>query len=103
MKAYLASEEAHFSAILHDIDKFEENNPSNSINVFYLAPSKNDKEQATRKIDPLRISEYNYQRKHIVNLILFTKGEEDLRNHQNINEISLGLNTHYCLINSKNG
>ncbi|CAG8478362.1 12106_t:CDS:10, partial [Racocetra fulgida] len=92
-----------FPATLRDIDKFEENNPSYSINVFYPALSKNEKEQATRKLDPLRISEYNYQREHMVDLILFTEGEEDLRDHCNINEIPPGLNMHYCLINDKSG
>ncbi|CAG8595537.1 15622_t:CDS:2, partial [Dentiscutata heterogama] len=90
IKAYLASKE------------FEENNPSYLINIFYLAPPKNNKEQATRKINPLCISEYNYQREHMVNLILFTKEEEDLRDRRNINKIPLGLNTYYCLINGKN-
>ncbi|GBB97654.1 hypothetical protein RclHR1_30280002 [Rhizophagus clarus] len=131
LKAYLASEEAcrqgtrarnlhdvsrlrhfdnildfsgiNFPATLRDIDIFEENNPSFSVNVFYPAPLKNDKEQATRKLDPLHISEYNYQREHLVDLILFTEGEEDLRDRRNINDIPDGLNTHYCLINGENG
>ena len=131
MKAYLASEEARrqgrravhlhdvkrlrrfdnvldfsgidFPAILRDIDKFEENNPNYAVNVFYPAPAKNDKEQKTRMIDPFCISEYNYQRGHMVDLIIFTEGEEDLRDRRNINDIPEGLNTHYCLINGENG
>ena len=39
----------------------------------------------------------------MVDLILFTEGEEDLRDCHNINDIPEGLNTHYCLINGKNG
>ncbi|CAG8816214.1 13498_t:CDS:2, partial [Dentiscutata erythropus] len=131
MKAYLASEEAcrqgrrarnlhnvsrlqrfnnildfsgiNFPSTLRDIDIFEENNPNYAVNVFYPAPEKNDKEQTTRKLDSLRLSEYNYQRKYMVDLILFTEGEEDLRDRRNISEIPPGLNTHYCLINSENG
>ncbi|CAG8536659.1 1659_t:CDS:2 [Dentiscutata heterogama] len=131
MKAYLTSEEAcrqsqrarnlhnvsrlqcfnnilDFSGInflftLRDIDIFEENNPNYAVNMFYPVPEKNNKEQATRKLDPLRLSKYNYQKEYMVNLILFTKGEEDLRDCCNINEISPGLNTHYCLINGENG
>ncbi|CAG8573096.1 17406_t:CDS:2, partial [Dentiscutata heterogama] len=131
MKAYLASEKAcrqgrrarnlhnvsrlqrfnnildfsgiNFLSTLRDIDIFEENNPNYAVNIFYPVPEKNDKEQATRKLDPFRLLEYNYQREYIVDLILFTKGEEDLRDRCNINEITPGLNTHYCLINSKNG
>ena len=38
-----------------------------------------------------------------MDLILFTEGEEDLRDHHNINDIPEGLNTHYCLINGENG
>ncbi|GBC07003.1 hypothetical protein RclHR1_00720012 [Rhizophagus clarus] len=93
----------NFPVTLRDIDIFEENNLSFSVNVFYPAPSKNDKEQATRKLDPLHISEYNYQREHLVDLILFTEGEEDLRDRRNINDIPEGLNTHYCLINGESG
>ena len=66
---------------MRDIDTFEENNPSYSINVFYPAPPKSGKEQMIRKLDPLRISEFNYQREH---LLLFTEGEEDLRDRRNI-------------------
>ena len=93
MKAYLASEEArrqgsrarnlhdvnrlrrfdnildftgiNFPATLRDIDLFEEKNPNYAVNVFYPAPPKNDKEQLTRNLDPLRISEYNYQRENM--------------------------------------
>ncbi|CAG8805025.1 24720_t:CDS:2, partial [Dentiscutata erythropus] len=107
IKAYLASEEAcrqgqrarnlhdisrlqrfnnildffgiNFPSTLRDIDIFEENNPNYAVNVFYPAPEKNDKEQATRKLDPLCLLEYNYQREYMVDLILFTEGEEDLR------------------------
>ncbi|GES90955.1 hypothetical protein GLOIN_2v1765053 [Rhizophagus clarus] len=93
----------NFPATLRDIDLFEENNPSFSVNVFYPAPTKNDREQLTRKLDPLRLSEYNYQREHLVDLILFTEGEEDLRDRRNINEVPPGLNTHYCLINGESG
>jgi len=86
---------------LHDIDKFEENNPFYSINVFYLVPARNDKEQITKKLDSLYILEYNYQREYLVNLILFTKREKDLKNYYNINKILLKLNIHYCFINGK--
>ena len=131
MKAFLASEEARkegrrarnlhdvsrlrrfnnildFSSIdfpvtLHDIDTFEEKNPSYSVNVFYPTPELDDKEQKTRMLDPLRISEYNYQREHLVDLILFTEGEENLKDRHNINDIPEGLNTHYCIINGENG
>ncbi|CAG8536682.1 1660_t:CDS:2, partial [Dentiscutata heterogama] len=91
----------NFLFTLRDINIFKENNPNYAVNVFYPAPEKNDKEQATRKLDPLCLSEYNYQREYIVDLILFTKGEKDLRDCYNINEIPPGLNTHYCLISSK--
>uniref|UniRef100_U9URW3 Uncharacterized protein n=1 Tax=Rhizophagus irregularis (strain DAOM 181602 / DAOM 197198 / MUCL 43194) TaxID=747089 RepID=U9URW3_RHIID len=63
-------------ASLRDIDRFEENNPSFSVNVFKPVLSENDKELKTHKLDPLRISEYNYRREHLVDLILFTQGEE---------------------------
>ncbi|CAG8651730.1 11743_t:CDS:2, partial [Racocetra persica] len=112
IKAYLASEEAcrqgqkarnlhdisrlqrfnnildfsdiNFPSTLHDINIFEENNLNYTVNIFYPAPEKNDKEQATRKLDLLCLSEYNYQREYMVDLILFTEGEEDLRDrHRN--------------------
>ncbi len=131
IKAYQASEEAHrqgcrarnlhnvsrlwrfddvfdfsdidFSATLRDIDTFEKNNSNYTVNVFYLTSEKNDKEQATRKLDLFRISEYNYQREYMIDLILFIKSKENLRNCYNINEILKGLNTYYCLINRENG
>ncbi|PKY40737.1 hypothetical protein RhiirA4_495693 [Rhizophagus irregularis] len=90
LKAYLASEEARRQG-------------TRARNLHDVAPLKNDKEQMIRKVDPLRISEFNYQREHLVDLILFTEGEEDLRDRHNINDISEGLNTHYCLINGENG
>ncbi|GES97148.1 hypothetical protein GLOIN_2v1765053 [Rhizophagus clarus] len=107
MKVYLANEEAYFTGIafpatLQNINLFEEKNPNYVVNVFYLASPKNDKEQLTRNLDPLCISEYNYQRENVVDLILFTEGEKDLRDRCNINDIPEGLNTHYCLINGKN-
>ncbi|CAB5359757.1 hypothetical protein RhiirA5_381638 [Rhizophagus irregularis] len=88
-------------ASLRDIDRFEENNPSFSVNVFKPVLSENDKELKTHKLDPLRISEYNYRREHLVDLILFTQGEEGLTDRRNINDISESLNTHYCLINGE--
>ncbi|PKC61714.1 hypothetical protein RhiirA1_466131 [Rhizophagus irregularis] len=90
LKAYLASEEARRQG-------------TRARNLHDVAPLKNDKEQMIRKLDPLRISEFNYQREHLVDLILFTEEEEDLRDRHNINDISEGLNTHYCLINGENG
>src|SRR4051794_31057752 len=50
----------NFPVTLHNIDIFEENNPNYAVNVFYPAPAKNDKEQLTRNLDSLSISEYNY-------------------------------------------
>ncbi|RGB38846.1 hypothetical protein C1646_755162 [Rhizophagus diaphanus] len=91
-------------ASLRDIDRFEENNPSFAVNVFKPVLSENDKELKTHKLDPLRISEYNYQREHLVDLILFTQGEESLTDRCNINDMNPGgLNTHYCLINGEAG
>ncbi|CAG8685912.1 15687_t:CDS:2, partial [Rhizophagus irregularis] len=69
-------------ASLRDIDRFEENNPSFSVNVFKPVLSENDKELKTHKLDPLRISEYNYRREHLVDLILFTQGEEEVGWHR---------------------
>ncbi|GBC07690.1 hypothetical protein RclHR1_07620008 [Rhizophagus clarus] len=65
--------------------------------------SENGKKLKTHKPDPLRISEYNYQKENLVDLILFTQDEESLTDRRNINDISEGLNTHYCLINGEAG
>ncbi|RIA95393.1 hypothetical protein C1645_734110 [Glomus cerebriforme] len=91
----------NFPATLRDIDLFGEKNPNYAVNVFYPALVKNNKEQLTRNLNSLCISEYNYQREHMVDLILFTEEEEDLRDRCNINEIPPGLNTYYCLINGE--
>ncbi|PKB95476.1 hypothetical protein RhiirA5_385992 [Rhizophagus irregularis] len=90
-------------ASLRDIDRFEENNPTFAVNVFKPVLSENGEELKTHKLDPLRISEYNYRREHLVDLILFTQGEETLTDRRNINDIPEDLNTHYCLINGEAG
>jgi len=87
---------------LRDINKFKENNLSYSINIFYLALIKNDKKQTIRKLNLLHILEYNYQREYIVDLILFTEGKKNLKNHHNINKIPSELNMYYYLINREN-
>ncbi|CAB4378314.1 unnamed protein product [Rhizophagus irregularis] len=91
-------------ASLRDIDRFEENNLSFAVNVFKPVLSENGEELKTHKLDPLRISEYNYQREHLIDLILFTQGEEGLTDRRNINDMNPeGFNTHYCLINGEAG
>ncbi|CAB4411782.1 unnamed protein product [Rhizophagus irregularis] len=91
-------------ASLRDIDRFEENNPSFAVNVFKPILSENGEELKTHKLDPLRISEYNYQKEHLIDLILFTQGEEGLTDRRNINDMNPeGFNTHYCLINGEAG
>ncbi|POG57974.1 hypothetical protein GLOIN_2v1488958 [Rhizophagus irregularis DAOM 181602=DAOM 197198] len=90
-------------ASLRDIDRFEENNPTFAVNDFKPVLSEKGEELKTHKLDPLRISEYNYRREHLVDLILFTQGEEGLTDRRNINDVPEGLNTHYCLINGEAG
>ncbi|CAB5380628.1 unnamed protein product [Rhizophagus irregularis] len=70
-------------ASLRDIDRFEENNLLFAVNVFKPVLSENGEELKTHKLNPLRISEYNYQRKYLIDLILFTQGEEGLTDRRN--------------------
>ncbi|CAG8831886.1 21595_t:CDS:2, partial [Gigaspora margarita] len=86
-----------FPATLHDIDKFEEINQNYAINIFRPVYS-----EAFGKIkvdiDPLHISERNYQVKHMIDLLYLTEGEESLNDRKNPNDIPEGLKTHYVLI-----
>ncbi|CAG8508956.1 8372_t:CDS:2 [Cetraspora pellucida] len=83
-----------FLATLHDIDKFEESNPNYAINIFKLFYR-----EAFRKIkvdiDPLHISERNYQVEHMIDLLYLIEGEESLNDRKNQNDIPEGLKTHY--------
>ncbi|CAG8805550.1 3900_t:CDS:1, partial [Racocetra fulgida] len=83
-----------FPATLHDIDKFEESNPNYAINIF-----KPFYREAFGKIkvdiDPLHISEHNYQVEHMIDLLYLTEGEESLNDRKNQNDIPEGLKTHY--------
>ncbi|CAG8843306.1 8631_t:CDS:2, partial [Racocetra persica] len=58
----------NFLAILYDVDKFEENNPNYAINIFRPVYK-----EVFRKIkvdiDPLYISERNYQVEHMLDLL----------------------------------
>jgi len=64
----------NFPATLHDIDKFEEINPSYAINIFrpfykeVFGKIKVD-------IDPVRITERNYQVEHMLDLLYLTESE----------------------------
>ncbi|CAG8758683.1 25382_t:CDS:2, partial [Dentiscutata erythropus] len=49
-------------------------------------------------IDPLFISEQNYQIEHMIDLLYLTEGEENLNNQKNPNDIPEGLKTHYVFI-----
>ncbi|CAG8570359.1 20463_t:CDS:2, partial [Gigaspora rosea] len=86
-----------FPATLHDIDKFEESNPNYAINIF-----KPFYREAFGKIkvdiDPLHISERNYQVEHMIDLLYLTEGEESLNDRKNQNDIPEGLKTHYVYI-----
>ncbi|CAG8620566.1 8864_t:CDS:1, partial [Ambispora gerdemannii] len=86
-----------FPATLHDIDKFEENNPNYAINIFRPVYK-----EVFRKIkvdiDPLHISERNYQVEHMIDLLYLTEGEENLNDRKNTNDIPEGLKTHYVFI-----
>ncbi|CAG8663141.1 269_t:CDS:2, partial [Acaulospora morrowiae] len=66
-----------FPATLHDVDKFEENNPNYAINIF--PPFYRE---AFRKIivdiDLLHISERNYQVAHMIDLLYLTEDFERL-------------------------
>ncbi|CAG8746244.1 15015_t:CDS:2, partial [Dentiscutata heterogama] len=83
-----------FPATLHDIDKFKESNPNYAINIF-----KPFYREAFRKIkvdiDPLHISEHNYQVEHMIVLLYLIEGEESLNDRKNQNDIPEGLKTHY--------
>ncbi|CAG8718890.1 3405_t:CDS:2, partial [Dentiscutata heterogama] len=86
-----------FLATLHDIDKFEEINPNYAINIFRPVYSE---AFGTIKvdIDPLHISERNYQVEHMIDLLYLTESEENLNDRKNPNDIPEGLKTHYILI-----
>ncbi|CAG8458990.1 22448_t:CDS:10 [Cetraspora pellucida] len=85
-----------FLATLHNIDKFEKSNPNYAINIFKLFYRK-----AFGKIkvdiDPLHISEHNYQIEHMIDLLYLTEGEESLNDRKNQNDIPKGLKTHYSI------
>ena len=49
-------------------------------------------------IDPLHISERNYQVEHMIDLLYLTEGEENLNDRKNTNDIPEGLKTHYVFI-----
>ncbi|CAG8674731.1 14574_t:CDS:2, partial [Racocetra fulgida] len=86
-----------FPATLHDIDKFKEINPNYAINIFRPVYS-----EAFGKIkvdiDPLHISERNYQVEHMIDFLYLTESEENLNDRKNPNDIPEGLKTHYILI-----
>ncbi|CAG8718520.1 4264_t:CDS:2, partial [Dentiscutata erythropus] len=86
-----------FLATLHDIDKFEESNPNYAINIF-----KPFYREAFGKIkvdiDPLHISERNYQVEHMIDLLYLIEGEESLNDRKNQNDIPEGLKTYYVYI-----
>ncbi|CAG8639706.1 2491_t:CDS:2, partial [Diversispora eburnea] len=46
-------------------------------------------------IDPLHISERNYQVENMIDLLYLTESEESLNDPKNSNDISEGLKTHY--------
>ncbi|CAG8753500.1 2899_t:CDS:2, partial [Gigaspora rosea] len=87
----------NFPVTLHDIDKFEEINLNYAINIFRPVYK-----EVFRKIkvdiDPLHISERNYQVEHMIDLLYLTEGEENLNDRKNPNDIPEGLRTHYVLI-----
>ncbi|CAJ0626785.1 3504_t:CDS:1 [Entrophospora sp. SA101] len=87
----------NFPATLHDVDKFEENNPNYAINIFRPVYK-----EVFRKIkvdiDPLHISERNYQVEHMLDLLYLTEGEENLNDRKNTNDIPEGLKMHYVFI-----
>ncbi|CAG8677818.1 3025_t:CDS:2, partial [Dentiscutata heterogama] len=87
----------NFPATLHDIDKFEENNPNYAINIFRPVYK-----EVFRKIkvdiDLLHISERNYQVEHMIDLLYLTEGEENLNDRKNTNDIPEGLKTRLDLL-----
>ncbi|CAJ0643582.1 12691_t:CDS:10 [Entrophospora sp. SA101] len=87
----------NFPATLHDVDKFEENNPNYAINIFRPV-YKEVFGKIKVDIDPLHISERNYQVKHMIDLLYLTEGEENLNDRKNANDIPEGLKTHYVFI-----
>ncbi|CAG8562183.1 9959_t:CDS:2, partial [Acaulospora morrowiae] len=87
----------NFPATLHDIDKFEENNPNYAINIFRPV-YKEVFGKIKVDIDPLHISERNYQVEHMIDLLYLTEGEENLNDRKNTNDIPEGLKTHYVFI-----
>ncbi|CAG8646728.1 10697_t:CDS:1, partial [Diversispora eburnea] len=87
----------NFPATLHDIDKFEENNPNYAINIFRPV-YKEAFGKIIVDIDPLHISERNYQVDNMIDLLYLTEGEENLNDRKNKNDIPEGLKTHYVLI-----
>ncbi|CAG8762662.1 3941_t:CDS:2, partial [Gigaspora rosea] len=86
-----------FPATLHDIDKFEEINLNYSINIFRPV-YKEVFGKIKVDIDPLHISERNYQVEHMIDLLYLTEGEESLNDRKNPNDIPEELRTHYVLI-----
>ncbi|CAG8511888.1 7299_t:CDS:2, partial [Racocetra persica] len=87
----------NFPATLHDVDKFEENNPNYAINIFRPV-YKEMFRKIKVNIDPLHISERNYQVEYILDLLYLTEGEENLNDRKNTNDILEGLKTHYIFI-----
>ncbi|CAG8794197.1 16210_t:CDS:2, partial [Racocetra fulgida] len=86
-----------FPATLHDIDKFEEINLNYAINIFRPV-YKEVFGKIKVDIDPLHISERNYQVEHMIDLLYLTEGEESLNDRKNPNDIPEELRTHYVLI-----
>ena len=76
----------NFPATLHDVDKFEENNPNYAINIFRPV-YKEVFGKIKVDIDPLHISERNYQVEHMIDLLYLTEGEENLNDRKNTNDI----------------
>ncbi|CAG8655419.1 4242_t:CDS:1, partial [Diversispora eburnea] len=87
-------ESIKFPATLHDVDKFEENNSNYAINIFRPV-YKEIFRKIKVDIDPLHISEKNYQVEHMIDLLYLTEGEESLNDRKNPNDIPEGLKTHY--------
>ncbi|CAG8484298.1 11398_t:CDS:2, partial [Acaulospora morrowiae] len=66
-----------FPATLHDVNKFEENNPNYAINIF--TPFYREAfGKIIVDIDPLHISEQNYQVAHMIDLLYLTEDFERL-------------------------
>ncbi|CAG8844616.1 5692_t:CDS:2, partial [Racocetra persica] len=60
--------------------------------------NRDDNEYFKWCINPLHISERNYQVEHIIDLLYLTEGEESLNDQKNQNDIPEGLKTHYVYI-----